>query len=197
MIFHQLLTDFPTDKSYSERDYWVNSSVYTASIMNMCLDIFSNLELPYPPQGEPRHFALEYAHRHYLGLLQVGMIVGHFLKFSQFVVSHVAILILATFLDEVMNSRLTTYAFFQYIAIILTSFMMGLTLAAFTLFTNPSSGCCYYNCLLTGSMLVTALSAAHGSTGCRGTQVQGSMNKHKGRVGSMIEHRRVQTNQGV
>jgi quinol-cytochrome oxidoreductase complex cytochrome b subunit len=85
------------------------------------------------------------------------------------VVFHAAFLILATFFDEVMDSRLTTHPFFQFIAIVFAIFLMILTHAAFTLFTNPSQCCCYYDYLLIGSMVSTALSAAQGATGCAAT----------------------------
>ena len=81
-IFHKSFPDFLTDKSYSARHYWINSSVYTANLTNLCLNLLGNSESPYLPRDDPRSIALEYAHRHYLGLLQAGIVVDHFFEVS-------------------------------------------------------------------------------------------------------------------
>ena len=46
-VFYKSFPDFFTDKPHSVRDYWINSSVYiySASHMDLCLNLLSNSEL--------------------------------------------------------------------------------------------------------------------------------------------------------
>ena len=164
--FHQSFPDFLTDKSCSARDYWIDSSVFAASLTNSCLDLLSKSESPELPCVGPTGVALEYAHRHYLGLLQRGIVVDHFLEFSRFAFFHAAVLILSTFFDAVRGSateiyvvRCITAAFWTFLLLILVSF---------TVFTNPFAHRSYYDYCLSASVVSTVVCTKQSATKCAG-----------------------------
>jgi len=78
--FHKSFPDFLTDRSRSARDYWIDPSVFAASLTASCLDLLSDSEFLGLRDCESNSIALDYARTHYLGLLKEGAVNDLFLE---------------------------------------------------------------------------------------------------------------------